>query len=139
MMLQKLIKKIRRKLTKIKVLESFFIDGVEYRVVETTSILPSVKSKRSLSFKKDDKIYHHSSIYLNPKHHFQPIYKTMQSIVDSWGKFNNIDNALILGCAGCSFPRFLSLHYPECKTTGIEISKEFIDIAKKHFLLVHLF
>ena len=59
----------------------------------------------------------------------------MQSIVDSWGKFNNIDNALILGCAGCSFPRFLSLHYPECKTTGIEISKEFIDIAKKHFLL----
>lgn len=130
-----MISKIKKKLKKTKILDQFFIDGTEYRVVETSSILPSIKSKRSLFFKKDGRIYSHSVIYLNPKYHFQPTYQIPQCIIDIWSKFNDINNALVLGCAGCTLPRFLSLHFPKSHTTGIEISEKFIDVAKKFFLL----
>lgn len=131
-MIKKIIAKIKKKLKKTKILDRFFIDGTEYRVVEASSILPSFKNKRSLFFKKDGRIYSHSVIYINPKYHFQPTYQIPQAIIDIWSK---TDNALVLGCAGCTLPRFLSLQFPNSHTTGIEISEKFIDIAKKYFLL----
>lgn len=134
-MLKKIIKKVQRKLTKITVLDRIFIDESEYRVIETTSILPSIKNKRSLSFKKDGRIYHHSVIHLNSKYHFQPSYPIPQKIISTWSNSNQINNALVLGCAGCTIPRFLALHFPKSHTTGVEISEEFIDIAKKYFLI----
>ena len=138
-MLKKLIKKLsakyRKKLTKTMIIDSFIMDGIEYRVIDNTSSLPFIKDRRMLAFKNNGRVYHHSAIYLNPKFHVQPIYNVLQELFLIWGEKNEVKNALVLGCAGCSIPRFISLHYPNSKTTGVEISEKFIEIAKKYFLL----
>lgn len=134
-MISKIKHNIIKKLTKVKVIETFDIDGDIYKVIDYTNPLPFVKDKRNLSFKRDNAIYSHSAIYLNTKYHFQPILTIPQKVIALWGEQNTIKNVVVLGCAGCSVPRFISLHYPESKTIGVELCEEFIEIAKKHFLL----
>lgn len=128
-------KTVKNQLIKSKVLEKIFIDNVEYRVIDKTSILPNIKSTRNLCFMVDNRIHNHSSIHINPKHRFQPAYTTVQTIINLWCEYNTLNNALVLGCAGCTIPRFIGLSYPKSKTIGVELCKEFIEIAKKHFLL----
>ena len=134
-----MIKNIKSALKKVLIkphtLETFTIDDVVYKVVDVTSILPNIKNTRRLLFKKDDHIYNHSSIYINPKHHVQPSLAIPQKIISIWSKSYSLNNALVLGCAGCSVPRFIGLHFPKSKTVGVELSEDFINIAKKHFLL----
>lgn len=134
-MLGKIKALVIKKFTKVNVIETFDIDGEIYKVIDYTNPLPFVKDKRNLSFKKDNAIYHHSAIYINPKHHFQPILTIPQKVIALWGEQNTIKNSVVLGCAGCSIPRFIALRYPESKIIGVELCKEFITIAKKHFLL----
>ena len=134
-MIKKLFNKLERKLTKKKILDRFITDGIEYRVIETTNILPSFKNRRGLIFRKDDMVYNHSAIYTNPKYHFQPVYKTTQKIISAWAGDNSLNNTLVLGCAGCTIPRFMVLSFPDSKITGIELSEDFIKIANKYFLL----
>ncbi len=134
-MIKRIKSHIKRCLTKKSVLEIFTIDGVDYTISDTTSIIPSVKNQRTLLFKTDNRLYNHSSIYINPKYHFQPSYSAPQKITATWSEVYPLTHVLVLGCAGCTFPRFVGLHYPESKTIGVEISEDFIQIAKKYFLL----
>lgn len=134
-MINKIKGKLIKKLTKVSVIETFDIDGETYKIIDYTSPLPFIKDRRTISFKRDNIVYSHSAIYLNPKHHFQPILPIPQRVIALWGEQNTIKNTVVLGCAGCSVPRFISLRYPESKTIGVELCKEFIEIAKKYFLL----
>ncbi len=134
-MISKIKTNLKKRLVKAKVVETYVIGNETYKVIDYTSPLPFIKNRRNLSFKVDDAIHSHSAIYLNSKHHFQPIFHIPQNLISIWSDNNKIENALILGCAGCSVPRFISLHYPESKTIGVELSEDFIAIAKKHFLI----
>lgn len=134
-MISKIKAKLKKKLVKAKVIETYEIGNEIYKVIDYTSPLPFIKDRRNLSFKIDNAIHSHSAIYLNPKYHFQPIFHIPQKIISVWGGMNKVEKALVLGCAGCSVPRFISLHYPQSKTIGVELSADFISIAKKHFLI----
>ena len=134
-MLNKIKTKLKKSLVKAKVIETYKIDNEIYKVIDYTSPMPFIKDRRNLSFKVDGAIHSHSAIYLNPKYHFQPIFNIPQRLIALWSKENELKNALILGCAGCSAPRFVALEYPESKIIGVELSEDFISIAKKHFLL----
>lgn len=134
-MVRKIKANLKKKLVKVKVIETYEIGNEIYKVIDYTSPLPFIKDRRNLSFKIDNAIHSHSAIYFNPKYHFQPIFHIPQKIISVWGSINKVEKALVLGCAGCSFPRFISLHYPHSKTIGVELSDDFISIAKKHFLI----
>lgn len=134
-MVRKIKANLKKKLVKAKVIETYEIGNEIYKVIDYTSPLPFIKDRRNLSFKIDNAIHSHSAIYFNPKYHFQPIFHIPQKIISVWGSINKVEKALVLGCAGCSVPRFISLHYPHSKTIGVELSADFISIAKKHFLI----
>lgn len=76
----------------------------------------------------------YSSVYLSDKRIFQPMYPCAQRIADCFFKDNSPDHALVLGCAGCTLPRFLVNRYEDCVIKGVEYSSQIIDIAKKHFI-----
>lgn len=128
---------IKKKCIKKTIVDDFKIDDIHHRVVDYTSWLPFFKSRRELIFKveNDNRVYIHSSIYLNPKHHFQPIFRMPQDITSLWSKHFSVKNAFVLGCAGCTFPRFIALRYPESKTIGVEWSEQLINVAKKYFMI----
>jgi spermidine synthase len=120
---------------KVKVLDTMVIDGVPHKIIDKTSVLPNVKNARFLRFKKDGRVYNYSAIYLNPKYHMQPYLIIPQEIIAAWSGIYSLNSALILGCAGCSIPRFIGLHCPACKIVGVELSEELIAVARKYFLL----
>ncbi|MCR5817205.1 MAG: hypothetical protein K6F91_10000 [Ruminococcus sp.] len=76
----------------------------------------------------------YSSVYLSDKRTFQPMYPCAQRIADCYFKDNAPDRALVLGCAGCTLPRFLINRYDGCVVTGVEYSSQLIGIARKHFI-----
>ena len=131
------LKQIKRKSIKRKIIHEFILDDVPHRIVDYTSWVPGYKSKREIIFKaKDDnRAFIHSSIFLSTKQHFQPIFTMPQKIAYFWNKSFKANNVLVLGCAGCTFPRFYALEYPESKITGVELSEKLVEIAKKYFLL----
>ncbi len=134
-MLQKIKSRLRKIFIRVNVLETVVIDGVTHKIIDKTSVLPNIKDTRSLRLKKDGRIYNYSAIYLNPKYHLQPYLRIPQQIISAWSSSYCLDTALVLGCAGCSIPRFIGLEYPASKTVGVELSKELIAVAKKFFLL----
>lgn len=74
-----------------------------------------------------------SIIYINPKHKKQPAYIPVQKIAFAFNKMFGINQALILGCAGCVIPRFFNFAIPNAVVTGIEYSAAMIKAAKKYF------
>ena len=79
--------------------------------------------------------YAYSTIYLDKSRRMQPIYVCVQQMAESFfPNLEHINRALVLGCAGCSIPRFLALSNEQCKITGIEYSKIMVEIAQKHFI-----
>ena len=75
----------------------------------------------------------YSSVYLSEKRVFQPMYPCVQRIADCF--FDRPPKrALVLGCAGCTLPRFLIHRYGGVQVTGVEYSARVIEIAKKHFI-----
>lgn len=131
------LKQLKSKTVKRKIVHEFILDDVPHRIVDYTSWVPGYKGKREIIFKaKDDnRVFIHSSIFLSPKQHFQPIFTMPQKIAYFWNKSFTADNVLVLGCAGCTFPRFYALEYPESKITGVELSEKLVEIANKYFLL----
>ncbi len=126
---------LKKMLIKKTTVDTFEIDGICYKVMDTKSPIPRFKNERWISFANNGRNYSYSAIYTNPKYHVQPIFPVAQKLVEIWGKRNRMNTALVLGCAGCSMPRFLGLHYPNSKITGVELSGKLIEIAHKHFLL----
>lgn len=124
-------------MVKRKIVDEFVLDSVLYRIVDYTSWVPGYKGKRELVFKaKDDnRLFIHSSVFLSTKQHFQPIFTVPQKIAYFWNKSFVANNVLVLGCAGCTFPRFYALEYPQSKIIGVELSEKLVEIANKYFLL----
>lgn len=123
---------------KIQVLEYFSIGQYNYRVADHIYDGNVEENTRNIEFTKPDTTYFylHSSVYLDKRKAWQPIYDIPQELISFWRtKANQYKNALVLGCAGCTIPRFLVLNYPVCKVLGIEISSQLIDIAKKYFYI----
>ncbi len=130
------IKRVLKKRLFTRCLYSGQINGLEYRVIESKSALPFFRSTRALAFlsEKDRRTYIQSMIYLDPKYHLQPSMMTPQKVLGIWGKTAGLGNLLVLGSAGCAIPRYISLEFPECRTKGVEHSREIIDIAKQFFI-----
>ncbi len=134
-MIDKIKSILRKHLIKTQTIDTFKLDNITYKIVDRKSILPSYKNRRDLLFKTENsnRIYSHSAVFTDTKNIFQPVLITPQKLIEAWSKRSEIKNALVLGCAGCTVPRFIALKYPECKTVGIEYEEKFIEIALKHF------
>ena len=65
---------------------------------------------------------------------YSSVYLSAQRIVDCFFGRAGMGSALVLGCAGCTVPRFLINRYKGCFVTGVEYSTALIGIAKKHFI-----
>lgn len=134
-MIDKINSVLRKHLIKTQTIDAFKLNNITYKIVDRKSILPSYKNRRDLLFKTENssRIYSHSAVFTDTKNVFQPVFITPQKLIDAWSKRSEIKNALVLGCAGCTIPRFIALKYPECKTVGIEYEEKFIEIAWKYF------
>ena len=126
---------LHRLLVRVSVLEEFTEGGVPYAVLERRGLLPHYRANRALCLKKNGTQYTHSAIYLNPKFRHQPVYDLPQKIADLWAADHPMHEALVLGCAGCSYPRFLALSFADCHITGVEYSRHFVQLAERYFLL----
>lgn len=136
--LKKSLKKIQSKFIKTTVLNETVIDNLPYRVVDKTSFLPWYKNRRALCFKNPDephRIYVHSMIYHSKRSHYQPTLIIPQKVIEAWHNVYKVKNALMLGAAGCTVPRFIALNFPEMTTVGIEYCPEFIELANKYFFI----
>lgn len=120
---------------KIRIIHTFSENGTVYQISDHFYEKDPQKNTRDLSFKREGMpcFYLHSSVYLDPHIVEQPIYLIPQEIINKWSQMSPIKNALVMGCAGCTIPRFLVLSFPECKVVGVELSATQIDIAKKYF------
>lgn len=77
----------------------------------------------------------YSAIYLYSKRKQQPFLLLVQQIISTWSTIISPKSFLVLGCAGCSIPRFLAHRFPHSIIIGIEKSKELIDIANRFFFV----
>lgn len=132
-MIKKLFKKFSGLFSKATTVEEFDIDGLPYRVIDRTNALPFIKDTRDLSFLYEGRVYAQSSVYKNPDESTQPAYTIVQTVISKWAEAFEIRNALVLGCGGCTIPRYICKNYASATVTGIELSGKLIDIAKKHF------
>lgn len=135
--MKRFLKKILSKFIKTKVLDEINVNGTTYRVVEKTCPFPFYKNKRALVFKMPGKniTFIHSMIYLNKRKKIQPTMWLPQKIIELWGKSFDVEKTLCLGAAGCAVPRFIAHSFPKSYTIGVEYVPEFVEIAKKYFLL----
>lgn len=126
--LKRFLKKV---LIRRKELETFNLYGDSFTVVDISyrlGVRPTIRA-----------IEHHggkvfsSLIYLDDKYG-HPYLRPVQAMIKAWGGEHEYRNALVLGCAGCSLPRFIDEEYPSCAITGVEYAEKMIEIAKKYFL-----
>ena len=106
--------------------------GVKFSVVDYIYPFCHKNDIRRIEFQNEES-YLYSSVYLSDKRDFQPMYPCAQRIIDCFFGRQGMENALVLGCAGCTFPRFLVNRYKACRVKGVEYSTQLIGIAKKHF------
>ena len=91
---------------------------VRYQIVQYT--LPVFHGADALAIEFDNNgSYIYSAVYTNPRRHFQPVYQVAQRLIDAYFAKRGLDSALVLGCAGCTIPRFLVLHYPHSRVVGV--------------------
>jgi len=126
----KLLKKYKKR-TVIATFDGESGDDVCYYVVDHTYPIFHRLDRRCIEFRNNGS-YVYSSVYKSEKRHFQPIYPPMQRMIDCYF-VNEPKDVLVLGCAGCSIPRFLTLHYNNCRVMGVEYSERLIEIAKEYF------
>lgn len=132
--------KLQKSFLKKECLETF-VEGVyTFQIVDYKWKLNIFRPKRSIDFIPHNafkNIFDHcfySAIYINKKYINQPYIPCIEKAYDAWNKIHKAKRALVLGCAGCSFPRHFNLAYPDCHTIGIEYSEKLIEIARKYFL-----
>lgn len=106
---------------------------VRYHIVQYT--FPVFHSSDALAIEFDNNgTYIYSAVYKSPKRHFQPVYQVSQRLIDAYFGKRGLTSALVLGCAGCTIPRFLLMHYTGCRVVGVEYSRQFVDIAQRFFI-----
>lgn len=115
----------------LSIIDSFQENGYVYKVFDVENNI------RQLAFKTDKMTFYylHSAIYKDFKSIHQPIYEIPQRIFDLYSTYINYANVLVLGCAGCSIPRYFAINYPQSHITGVEYSDLMITIAKKYFYI----
>lgn len=137
MSLEDLLMDHHHKHEKAILVEEFHDDNdpnVTFCVVDRIAPVLHKYDTRRLEFQRGAN-YAYSTIYLDKNMRIQPIYESVQYMADAFfPDFHGLEKALVLGCAGCSIPRFLALSSPSCKITGIEYSSKMVEIAKKHFI-----
>ena len=137
MRLRKMVGAFLRKFEKKTLVESFRDEAnseITFDVVDVTNLFLRWRDTRRLVFQHGS-TYAYSSIYLHKYRHDQPIYYAVHQLTHSYlPRLSRLKSALVLGCAGCSIPRFLALSAPKCKITGIEYSEKMIEIARKYFV-----
>lgn len=125
------------KFNKVTLVESFQEDAnpeITFDVIDCVNPLLYWRDTRRLIFQHGS-TYVYSTIYLRKYRRDQPIYYAVHQLIHSYlPRLSRLESALVLGCAGCSIPRFLALSAPKCKITGIEYSEKMIEIAKKYFV-----
>ena len=125
------------KIQKATLVESFQDEhdpSVTFDVIDRKTPFLPLFDVRRLEFQSGSS-YSYSAIFLNKHLRLQPIYFAVQRLTESFfPKLSSLGSALVLGCAGCSIPRFLALSSKDCKITGVEYSEIMIKIAKKHFI-----
>ena len=105
---------------------------IRYQVVQYT--FPVFHSSDALAIEFDNNgSYIYSAVYTDPHRHIQPVYQLSQRMIDAYFHRRELEKALVLGCAGCTIPRFLALHYKECSIVGVEYSKQFVELANRFF------
>ncbi len=132
-MIKKLFKKFSRLFAKVTTVEEFYIDELPYRVIDRTNTLPFIKDTRDLSFLYEGRVYAQSSVYIDHDEVTQPAYTIVQEVINEWTSLFDIQNALVLGCGGCTIPRYICRNFEQINVTGVELSGKMIEIAKKHF------
>lgn len=137
MRLRKMLGAFLRKFEKKTLVESFHDEmnpEIMFDVIDETNPLLPWRDIRRIIFQNGSS-YVYSTIYLHKYRHDQPIYYAVHQLTHSYlPKLSRLESALVLGCAGCSIPRFLALSAPKCKITGIEYSEKMIEIARKYFV-----
>lgn len=106
---------------------------VRYEIVRRTYPVYRCANTLSIEFNNNGS-YIYSSVYLSRHRHFQPVYGAAQKTIDAFFRRLPPQDSLVLGCAGCTIPRFLLLHYKNSTVTGIEYSSLFVDIARRYFV-----
>lgn len=108
-------------------------NDIRYQIVQYT--FPVFHSSDVLAIEFDNNgSYIYSAVYKSQRRHFQPVYQVSQRLIDAYFKGHGPEGALVLGCAGCTIPRFLLLHFNKCRVVGVEYSQQFVDIAERFFI-----
>lgn len=135
----KILKNFLKRFLLRRIVIEDFQDGEKFQVVDYKYIFNIRPSYRRIEFKDKDPLTETvtwmSSIYTDVKNRRQPYIPYIEDLFEKWGKDHTYKNVLVLGCAGCAFPRYFLLSYPNCKVTGIEYSEQMINVAKKYFLM----
>lgn len=138
MSLKKWLKKSVHKFQKVSKLESFQDEedeSLSFHVIEKKNPLLPWRNSRMITFERQNRPYVYSSVYLSRFRKLQPICPYAQIAFDSFLRGRcNVERALVLGCAGCSIPRYFALRFKNAKIIGIEYSELMIRIAKKYFI-----
>lgn len=126
-----------RKYGKRAILETVRDSGggsdVRYQIVQYS--FPVFHSSDTLAIEFDNNgSYIYSAVYTDPRRHFQPVYQISQRLIAAFFPKDTLKSALVLGCAGCTIPRFVLLHYKGCRVVGVEYSRQFVDIAQRFFI-----
>ena len=132
-MIRKIFKRLSNLFSKATTVEEFNIDDLPYRVIDRTNALPFIKDTRDLSFLYEGRVYAQSSVYIEPDEVTQPAYTIVQEVINNWTALFDMQNALVLGCGGCTIPRYICRNFDGVKVIGVELSGKMIEIAKKHF------
>lgn len=136
MSLEDLLIDHHKKHEKAILVEEFHDDNdpdVTFCVVDRVAPVLHQYDTRRLEF-QTGATYAYSTIYLDKSRRIQPIYESVQYMADAFfPNFDGLEKALVLGCAGCSIPRFLALSSETCRITGIEYSEKMVEIARKYF------
>lgn len=137
MKLRKMLGAFFRKFNQETLVESFQEEAnpeITFDVIDYTNPLLHWRDTRRLVFQHGS-TYAYSTIYLHKYRRDQPIYYAVHQLTHAYlPRLSLLESALVLGCAGCSIPRFLALSAPNCKITGIEYSEKMIEIAQKYFV-----
>lgn len=107
--------------------------SVSFKVVDYKYPFSPKDNIRRIEFQNGESFLY-SSVYLSEKRDIQPLYPCAQRMIDCFHKIYGGRNALVLGCAGCTIPRFLLHRYDDFSVTGVEYSNTVIDIANKYFI-----
>lgn len=130
---------LKKLLVKEKVITTVSDDTEELVIIDETYPFGMRAKRRKLCIMPESKdikdiVYMDSAISYDTVNPFQPFLKHIQNLFWAWNKVHTIKRALVLGCAGCSLPRFFNLGMPQSDATGIEYSPLMIDVAQKYFL-----